>query len=51
MADMPATAFDIALPRLIEAAYRKYHYDFRGCARAALDYLTAQASGQARRCR
>ena len=51
MADMPATAFDIELPRLIEAEYWKYHCDFGGCARAALGYLTAQVSGQAGRCR
>lgn len=33
---MSATAFDIELPLLIEAVYQKYHYDFRGYARASL---------------
>lgn len=33
---MAATAFDIELPLLIEAVYQKYHYDFRGYARASL---------------
>lgn len=33
---MALTAFDIELALLIEAVYQKYHYDFRGYAKASL---------------
>src|SRR5277367_728911 len=33
---MTNTAFDIELPLLLEAVYRKYQYDFRGYAAASL---------------
>ena len=34
--EVTSTAFDIELPLLLEAVYRKYHYDFRGYAAASL---------------
>jgi chemotaxis protein methyltransferase CheR len=37
------SAFDIELPLLLEAVYRKYHYDFRGYAAASLKRRLAQA--------
>src|SRR5579862_3574385 len=37
------TAFDIELPLLLEAVYRKYHYDFRGYAAASLKRRLTQA--------
>jgi chemotaxis protein methyltransferase CheR len=37
------TAFDIELPLLLEAVYRKYHYDFRGYAVASLKRRLTQA--------
>jgi chemotaxis protein methyltransferase CheR len=37
------TAFDIELPLLLEAVYRKYHYDFRGYAAASLKRRVTQA--------
>jgi chemotaxis protein methyltransferase CheR len=37
------TAFDIELPLLLEAVYRKYHYDFRGYAGASLKRRLTQA--------
>ncbi len=33
---MASSTFDIELPLLLEAVYRKYHYDFRGYALASL---------------
>jgi chemotaxis protein methyltransferase CheR len=38
-----STAFDIELPLLLEAVYRKYHYDFRGYAAASLKRRLTQA--------
>ena len=38
-----STAFDIELPLLLEAIYRKYHYDFRGYAAASLKRRLTQA--------
>ena len=40
---MTSTAFDIELPLLLEAVYRKYHYDFRGYAAASLKRRLTQA--------
>src|SRR5277367_1017752 len=40
---MTNTAFDIELPLLLEAVYRKYHYDFRGYAAASLKRRLTQA--------
>jgi len=40
------TAFDIELPLLLEAVYRKYHYDFRGYAAASLKRRLLQAMGR-----
>ena len=40
---MTNTAFDIELPLLLEAVYRKYHYDFRGYAAASLKRRVTQA--------
>ena len=40
---MTNTAFDIELPLLLEAVYRKYHYDFRGYAAASLKRRLNQA--------
>jgi chemotaxis protein methyltransferase CheR len=37
------SAFDIELPLLLEAVYRKYHYDFRGYATASLKRRLTQA--------
>src|SRR5689334_15764959 len=37
------SAFDIELPLLLEAVYRKYHYDFRGYAAASLKRRLTQA--------
>jgi chemotaxis protein methyltransferase CheR len=37
------TAFDIELPLLLEAVYRKYHYDFRDYAAASLKRRLTQA--------
>src|ERR1700749_1765043 len=37
------TALDIELPLLLEAVYRKYHYDFRGYAAASLKRRLVQA--------
>jgi len=37
------TAFDIELPLLLEAVYRKYHYDFRSYAAASLKRRLTQA--------
>src|SRR6185312_1328931 len=34
---MSNSAFDIELPLLLEAVYRRYHYDFRGYAAASLE--------------
>jgi chemotaxis protein methyltransferase CheR len=36
-------AFDIELPLLLEAVYRKYHYDFRGYATASIKRRLTQA--------
>ena len=36
MIDVPSSDFDIELPLLLDAIYRKYHYDFRGYARASV---------------
>src|ERR1700744_5742443 len=41
-----STAFDIELPLLLEAVYRKYHYDFRGYASASLKRRLTQAMGR-----
>jgi chemotaxis protein methyltransferase CheR len=38
-----SSAFDIELPLLLEAVYRKYHYDFRGYAAASLKRRVTQA--------
>jgi chemotaxis protein methyltransferase CheR len=38
-----STAFDIELPLLLEAVYRRYHYDFRGYAAASLKRRLTQA--------
>jgi chemotaxis protein methyltransferase CheR len=38
-----SSAFDIELPLLLEAVYRKYHYDFRGYAAASLKRRLTQA--------
>ncbi len=38
-----SSTFDIELPLLLEALYRKYHYDFRGYALASLKRRLAQA--------
>lgn len=40
---MTNTGFDIELPLLLEAVYRKYHYDFRGYAAASLKRRLTQA--------
>ena len=40
---MTNTAFDIELPLLLEAVYRKYHYDFRGYAASSLKRRLIQA--------
>ena len=40
---MPSSVFDIELPLLLEAVYRKYHYDFRGYAAASLKRRLTQA--------
>ena len=40
---MTNTAFDIELPLLLEAVYRKYHYDFRSYAAASLKRRLTQA--------
>ena len=40
---MTNTAFDIELPLLLEAVYRKYHYDFRGYAASSLKRRLTQA--------
>jgi len=37
------SVFDIELPLLLEAVYRKYHYDFRGYAAASLKRRLTQA--------
>jgi chemotaxis protein methyltransferase CheR len=41
--EVTSTAFDIELPLLLEAVYRKYHYDFRGYAAASLKRRLTQA--------
>jgi chemotaxis protein methyltransferase CheR len=38
-----SSTFDIELPLLLEALYRKYHYDFRGYAHASLKRRLTQA--------
>jgi chemotaxis protein methyltransferase CheR len=38
-----SSVFDIELPLLLEAVYRKYHYDFRGYAAASLKRRLTQA--------
>jgi chemotaxis protein methyltransferase CheR len=38
-----SSTFDIELPLLLEAVYRKYHYDFRGYAAASLKRRLTQA--------
>jgi chemotaxis protein methyltransferase CheR len=38
-----SSTFDIELPLLLEAVYRKYHYDFRGYAPASLKRRLTQA--------
>ena len=40
---MISSTFDIELPLLLEALYRKYHYDFRGYALASLKRRLTQA--------
>ncbi len=40
---MTRSVFDIELPLLLEAVYRKYHYDFRGYAAASLKRRLTQA--------
>lgn len=40
---MTNSVFDIELPLLLEAVYRKYHYDFRGYAAASLKRRLTQA--------
>lgn len=40
---MTSNTFDIELPLLLEAVYRKYHYDFRGYAAASLKRRLMQA--------
>ena len=40
---MTNSALDIELPLLLEAVYRKYHYDFRGYAAASLKRRLTQA--------
>ena len=40
---MTSSTFDIELPLLLEAVYRKYHYDFRGYAAASLKRRLTQA--------
>jgi chemotaxis protein methyltransferase CheR len=41
-----SSTFDIELPLLLEAVYRKYHYDFRGYATASLKRRLTQAMSQ-----
>lgn len=41
-----SSTFDIELPLLLEALYRKYHYDFRGYALASLKRRLGQALGR-----
>src|SRR5689334_10455998 len=43
---MTNSVFDIELPLLLEAVYRKYHYDFRGYAAASLKRRLTQAMGR-----
>jgi chemotaxis protein methyltransferase CheR len=40
---MTSSVFEIELPLLLEAVYRKYHYDFRGYAAASLKRRLSQA--------
>ena len=41
--EVTSSTFDIELPLLLEALYRKYHYDFRGYALASLKRRLTQA--------